>query len=57
MTDSQKTLDGLVEYYAQRTVFERGDAPSREQLVQAIGECQTMVGSLIRLVREMRGER
>ncbi len=47
-----RTLIGLKDYYALRTVFERGEQPSALQLAQAIGECHTMIGQLIRLHEE-----
>lgn len=52
MDESQKTLEGLKAYYAHRTVFGRGEEPSRLQLAQAVGEAHTMIGQLIRLLEE-----
>jgi len=48
----EATILGLNDYYGHRTVFGRGDKPSQEQIIQAIGECQTMIGSLLRAHNE-----
>ena len=56
MSQSSRTLYGLREYYAQRTVFDRGEKPSPEQIAQAIGECHTMIGMLLRLLQERQRE-
>lgn len=56
MSASRTTLDGLKRHYAHRTVFCRGEAPSALQLAQAIGELDTMVGQMIRLLEERERE-
>jgi len=53
LVEAETTLTGLRDYYARRTYLPRGQVPDAATLDRQIGECQTMIGQLIRLNTEL----